>query len=64
MLTDDSAGEQAAVKKAFPGLEVGEMEVTFMPEGVWHNGSAKIVMPCNEEREKERKNRRSEWKGF
>jgi hypothetical protein len=30
MLTDDSAGEQAAVKKAFPGLEVGEMEVTHL----------------------------------
>ena len=30
MLTDDSAGVQAAVKKAFPGLEVGEMEVTHL----------------------------------
>lgn len=30
MLTDDSAGEQAAVKKAFPGLEVGDMEVSHL----------------------------------
>jgi hypothetical protein len=28
MLTDDSAGEQCAVRKAFPGLEVGELEPT------------------------------------
>jgi hypothetical protein len=27
MLTDDSAGEQTAVRKAFPGLDTGEMEV-------------------------------------
>src|SRR5438034_9947387 len=28
MLTDDSAGEQCAVRKAFPGLEAGELEPT------------------------------------
>jgi hypothetical protein len=30
MLTDDSAGEQCAVRKAFRGLEMGEQEVTHL----------------------------------
>ncbi|SLM33896.1 MULE transposase domain, partial [Lasallia pustulata] len=30
MLTDDSAGEQSAVRKAFPGLSAGEMEVSHL----------------------------------
>lgn len=30
MLTDDSAGEQCAVRKAFGGLVDGEMEVTHL----------------------------------
>jgi hypothetical protein len=29
-LTDDSAGEQSAVQKAFPGLIAGEQEVTHL----------------------------------
>ncbi len=30
MLTDDSAGEQSAVQKAFPGLSAGETEVSHL----------------------------------
>ena len=30
ILTDDSAGEQSAVRKAFPGLSAGELEVTHL----------------------------------
>ena len=30
ILTDDSAGEQSAVQKAFPGLIAGEQEVTHL----------------------------------
>lgn len=30
MLTDDSAGEQCAVRKAFPSLQIAETEVTHL----------------------------------
>jgi hypothetical protein len=30
MLTDDSAGEQSAVKKGFPGLKAGEQKVDHL----------------------------------
>jgi hypothetical protein len=30
-LTDDSADEQAAMEKAWSGLEAGEQEITYLP---------------------------------